>query len=89
MYPSTFEAVKANIPISQASAIFLTLDFYGEVPPPSGELPSQLQADGFEGMVRMLEDMWPNAKKVFGACMLSEETPSGWIDLAGALEPRN
>ena len=59
----------------KASCRFLSLSIRGNVPQPA-TVPGQLVDDGIEGVIKMIEAMFPDARKVLSSAQ--HEAPHGW-----------
>jgi len=64
--------------LCQPSVMFLTLTVKNEVPDPV-KLPKQLIEDGWEGIVGMINESFPTARKVIiGDGLAQSDVPPGW-----------
>lgn len=63
-------------PLAIPCCEFLAASARGRVPMPC-YVPSQIINGGFDGVLKTIEDMWPNARRVMVS--KSSKTPAGWL----------
>jgi hypothetical protein len=61
--------------LQNPSCLFLTVSLRGEVPKPTF-LPGQIIKDGFDGVLRTIVGMWPDARRLIVSGR--QDVPEGW-----------